>query len=259
MKTSIITLGLFFVTLLGQAQTTEKRTVSSFSKIEVKDPIEIIYTEAEAPSINVSAGENSSNVVTEINDGILKIQLKDAKEMTGNYKVYVTGHDISSIKASKKASVNAVNQINNPEFSLNLSSGSQFSGSIFAQKSVSIKTDDNTFYKGFVQTDALYADFSDQAKAILTGTVQTAMIKGNNYALCDAGNLSAEKLFINARDYSAVKVYAKKNIDIHVAEMARITYSGKPSEVKMNENAVGTNGKLAKTVIAANLNSSNEN
>ncbi|MFT3795596.1 GIN domain-containing protein [Flavobacterium sp.] len=252
MKSTIITLGLFLTAILGQAQTNEKRNVSSFSKIEVKDPIELIYTEGEAPAINVTGNAGQlANVSTEINDGMLKIQLKDTKEPMEKYTVYVTGHDLSSLKASKNAVVNVTNQISAPEFSLTLSSGAQFSGSILTPKSVSIKADDSTFYKGFVQTDAVYGDFSDQAKAILTGNAQTAMIKTNHYALCDAGNFSAEKLFINAREYSTTKIYAKKNIDIHVGESARVTYSGKPSEVKMNENAVGTNGKMTKTVIAA--------
>ncbi|MBK9224122.1 MAG: hypothetical protein IPO23_04740 [Flavobacterium sp.] len=55
----ITTLSLFLIGMLAKGQEIENRELSSFSKVEVKNGIEVIYTESKIPSLRVEA-ENVS-------------------------------------------------------------------------------------------------------------------------------------------------------------------------------------------------------
>lgn len=241
MKKIITSLSLFLVGMLAQAQTAEVRKVSSFSKIEIDGKIELVYTETAAPSIKAVAADEQKrdNLVTEINDGTLHIYMKDnSAQNAETAKVYVTGSGICSIEAKSHAKVTVKNQLSAPELSVTLDSGASFQGLVKSARKVTLRTEKGTVFNGRVETGDFYGNFKGNAKVNLSGTAATACIKSSNAALCLAKNFAAGQLTVNAGDFSKVSVYAKDDINISVAEMAKVTYTGNPENVTMNENAI---------------------
>ena len=51
----ITTLSLFLIGMLAKGQEIENRELSSFSKVEVKNGIEVVYNESKIPSMRVEA------------------------------------------------------------------------------------------------------------------------------------------------------------------------------------------------------------
>lgn len=245
MKTIITALSLFLAGMLAHAQ--EKRTVSSFSKIEISGNIEMIYTETLAPSIKVNP-EDDSNVITEINKGLLKISLKDQNTQT--MKVYITGKNLQSIKAGSGAKVTVKNQLSSADFQLALLSGATFNGYINSSKKVTLRVENSAAFIGRVDTGIFSAKLTSNAKIALSGSANLADISTDARALCFAGNFTAEKISVHAASYSTVKVHARKTIDITVSEKARVTYTGTPT-VRMNENAIAYCGKMTAMPIAS--------
>lgn len=239
MKSIIATLSLFLAGTLAHAQT-NTRTVSSFTKIEVSGNIEMVYTETAAPSIKVNT-ENDPEVITQINEGILKISLKN--KTTETMKVYVTGNNLSAIKAEEKASIVVKNQLSAAEFNLTLLSGSHFAGNIRSAQKVILQADNDALFVGRIDTEMLVAKLGSNAKASISGIVYSAQLNTSGHAFCHAGNLLSEHLVINAQNVSIVKAYAQATIDISVSGKAKAMYSGKPAKVTMNKDAIAFDGK----------------
>ena len=90
----ITTLSLFLIGMLAKGQEAENRELSSFSKVEVKNGIEVIYTESKMPFLRVEA-ENVSvlkNLITEVKGKTLKIYLlkkEDQTTLENTIKVYL--------------------------------------------------------------------------------------------------------------------------------------------------------------------------
>lgn len=240
MNNIIATLSLFIVGMAAKAQ----NNATVFTKIEISGNIELVYTETSAPSVKT----DSQNLVTQIENGTLKIYRTDADPQTA--KIYVTGSELESIEAKSDAKVVVKNQLSAREVLLTLDSGATFTGNIKSSKKVTLRTDDDTVFNGRIETGTLYGKFDSNAKVNLSGTATTAKLDANARALCLAGNLDASKLSVNASSYSTVKVYGRQNLDIDVSGMAKVTYIGKPSSVNMNENAVALGGKSFETIAA---------
>lgn len=245
MKTIITSLGLFLIGIMAHAQ--EKRTVSSFSKIEVSGNIEMVYTETLAPSIKVSP-ENDANIITEINKGLLKISLKNASTQT--MKVYVTGKKLQSIKATG-AKVTVKNMLPVADFELALLSGATFNGHIKSGQKVTLRADDHAAFVGRIDAGNLSARLTSDAKMALSGSADVARISTDGRAKCLAGNFSAVKMWVQAAGFSSAKVYAGQSIDIAVSEKAQVAYTGTPADVHMNENAIAYDGRIAAQPIAS--------
>ncbi|HMI07113.1 MAG TPA: DUF2807 domain-containing protein, partial [Flavobacterium sp.] len=142
------------------------------------------------------------------------------------------------IEAKSGAKVTVKNQLSAPELSITLDSGASFLGVIKSAKKVTLRAEKGTVFNGRAETRDFYGNFKGNAKVNLSGTAATAFIKSSNAALCLAKNFAAGQLTIKAGDFSKVSIYAKDNIDISVAEMAKVTYTGNPENVTMSENAI---------------------
>jgi hypothetical protein len=226
-------LSLFLLGLLAQAQTTETRTVSKFTRMEVGNNIRVIYTESTAPSISADA-----NLVAEVKDGTLKINA--ARPTDETYTVYVSGNNLASIEASG-AQITVTDQLSAPELDVTLEADATFEGNVKSAEKFTLHAQENTVFNGRVETSVLDATLNGHAKVCLTGKAQTATFHADNRTICVAGNFTANQMNVIADDYATVKIHAQDRLEIAVSEMARVTYTGKPVLVKMNENAIAVN------------------
>ena len=57
----ITTLTLFLIGVVAKGQVLENRVVSEFSKVKVKNGIELLYTEGKAPTLQIEAQKRNKN------------------------------------------------------------------------------------------------------------------------------------------------------------------------------------------------------
>lgn len=197
----ITTLTVFLFGILAKGQNTETRTITDFNKMEVKNA-KVIYTQGNQSALTIASEYNDTpeTILTEVVNGTLKIKGVNAGAAT---VVYVTGK-AADFRLGNKAECTATNLITT-NATVTLNSGSVFNGSL-ANANTTIIGARNSYFKGSVVTSQLTANFSSNARAILSGKADIAAINAKSNVLCHARNFASENLQVTADGISKVTV-----------------------------------------------------
>lgn len=238
----ITTLSLFLIGMLAKGQEVENRTLSSFSKVEVKNGIELIYNENKTPSLRIEA-ENLSvlkNVITEVKGKTLKIYLlkkENQNEVAKNIKVYLSFEKITSFAANSKAKITVIDPISAENLAINLKSEGQFSGIIITKDKTTLIANSGTIFNGRVETTSFVGNFENNSKINLSGKTEKAIINASDSSLLEAKNFVAANIVLNASGKSLALIYVEKAIAITVADEAKVSYTGYPEKINLNDEA----------------------
>ncbi|OYU80332.1 MAG: hypothetical protein CFE23_09710 [Flavobacterium sp. BFFFF1] len=235
------TIILFLIGVLTQAQVTENRTIAAFSKIEVQNGITLVHALAanHSAKVIINDSESLSNIATETKNGVLKIYTVDnnpVKDVT----VYVNINNVTGLTASGKSLISLPQAVETRNMDIVLSSGSKFTGLLRSKMRTTLKVSDNAVFDGRVETTRLSAYFTDNAKVNLSGTADDAYVSTANNALLLARNLETKYATVFSSDWSAVTIYSGHNMMINVSDLAKVTYTGEPKNVRLNEEALAT-------------------
>lgn len=238
----ITTLTLILIGLVAKSQEVENRKVSDFSRVEVRNGIELIYTESDQLSLQIESPNNTvtSNLVTEVDGKTLKIYLpkgKDCSKSKGLVKVYLYSKNVAFFKASLYSKIIVTNQISTLNSTVVLNSESVFNGNIKNEGKTKIVGERGTVFNGKIETQILKGNFKDNAKANITGMAIKANLLTNDTALCNAKNFIARSLSITADGNAMVIIHSDSKIIVNVADKAKVTYTGLPQKIQLNEEA----------------------
>lgn len=238
----ITTLSLFLVGMLAKGQEVENRILSSFSKVEVNNGIELIYTESKKPSLQIEA-ENSAvlkSIITEVKGKTLKIYLQRKNyqnELGKTIKVYLTSEKITSFEAKSKAKIITMNPITSENLSVNLKSEGQFSGTIINKGTTRLVANSGTIFNGLVETIFFVGHLKNNSKINLSGKTQKAAIAASDSSLFEAKNFIANHIVLNATGKSLAMIYVEKAIRVSVTDEAKVSYAGYPEKINLNDEA----------------------
>jgi putative autotransporter adhesin-like protein len=244
---------LFLIGVLTQAQVSENRTITDFSKIEVKNGISISYSNDLIRSAKVECGNNEAlkNIVMEVKNGTLKIYTADnnpVKDVT----IFIHGNAVNAFSASSKASITLPQTLETRSMEITLSTGAKFLGMVKARANTVLKVSDDAFFNGRVETGKLSGDFSDNAKVVLSGNVYEAFIFTSKNAMLTARNLDTENTVVFASGQSMVNMHAGTNLTLNISDTSKVTYSGTPENVNYSEGALATIIDKSKKGLSAN-------
>jgi Putative auto-transporter adhesin, head GIN domain len=235
----ITTLTIVLFGLLAQAQVTESRELSNFSKVEVKNGIQLIYTQSATPSLQVEARDEATiyNVVTEMVGNTLKIYLEKDSKVATTAKVYLSTPQVVALTAKSKAVITVVDEMTAKNLKLTLRSGAAFTGNIKATGKTKLTADKGTVFNGKVEAPIFVGNFKSNARVNLTGKVQLASISTTDTALLIAKNFVANTIHLNAGGKSRAMIHVDNDVVLNVTESAKVTYSGWPQNIEWNEEA----------------------
>lgn len=238
----ITTLTLILIGLLAKGQELENRKASEFSKVEVKNGIELIYTENNKFSLQVETKNYATlkNVITEVKGKTLNIYLNkndESNQAENSVKVYLSSKNVDVFKADSNAKITVMNQITSYNSSIFLYSGASFTGNIKNEGTTKLIGDAEAVFNGKIETKSLKGNFKNNAKINITGMANKATIQTYNMSLCNAKNFIANSLYVSAEGNSTVLVHADAEIVVNVADKAKVTYTGLPESIRLNEEA----------------------
>ncbi|AWI26015.1 GIN domain-containing protein [Flavobacterium pallidum] len=247
------TIVLFLIGMLTQAQVSENRTITDFSKIEVKNGIALSYSNDPIPSAKVESGsnENLSNIVMEVKNGTLKIYTADQNPVN-DVTVYVHNHGINAFSASSKATITLPQIVETRSMDIRLATGAKFTGIVKASATTTVNVSDDAVFNGLIETGRLSGNFTGNASVVLAGKVYEAFLYANNNAIISARNLDTENTAIFASEAAALNIHAGSNMSLNISDTAKVTYSGTPKSVKYSEGALATIKDKSKDGLSAN-------
>lgn len=251
----ITTLTLFLIGMLAKGQT-EQRNVTEFSKVEVAHGIELIYTESPVFSMQVETSNPTllKNTITEVTGTTLRINLKKGTVIPTNetVKVYLSAYDITALEANSNAKITIENQLNATELDIVLKSGGSLKGNIKTNGKTKLLAKEGTVFNGRIEALAVKGNFKGNARINLTGKSESAVFHTSDVALLSARNFTATTISLNATGKSKSMIHADSKVAVNVADEAKVTYTGFPERIELNEEAETFNKYDPKQLVSMN-------
>lgn len=240
MKQFLITALLALTGIGAQAQTSETRKSEEFNSLDVKNGIEVVFTQNNAPSLKVESDskDNLENIMTEFSKGTLKVYMREpenGRTLLGSAKVYVSAANVTTFKAATGASIKADGKLAVDQLTVKLASGASFAGEAVCNKKCTVKAESGSMFRGLINTALFDGKASGGSTIKLTGNAETTNVACNN-GLLIAGKFFSQKADIRTTNSSTAFVNVVKSISADADNSSSITYYGEPTDVNLGAN-----------------------
>lgn len=244
MKKLVFTALITVTAIMAEAQTSETRKSENFTTLDVKNGIEVVFTQSDSPSLKVESDSNDhlNKIVTEYKRGTLKIYMREPesgennKTIHGVAKVYVSQNNVTSFKAATGSSIKVVNKLIMKEVSIKLATGATFTGIVECSDACSIKADSGSSFRGSIATSSFNGNITGGASIKITGNADDTMVYCNNGSF-QAGKFISGRADVKTINASTAFVNASKSIKANTDDSSTITYFGDPADVNLGSNS----------------------
>lgn len=133
---SIISINSFAQRLIGNGKLIKQnREIPEFTAITVNDGIDVFIRQGNTVSLQVETDENlQESIITEVNNGVLKMYIKDNIQNARKINVYLTVTNLSSISANEGCDITTETELNVKSLEINCNEGSDLKLDIIAEE-----------------------------------------------------------------------------------------------------------------------------
>lgn len=194
---------------------------AAFSEVKVSAGLDLFLSEDRRNSITVEADENlHDNIITEVENGILKIYPKNPIYKAKAKKVFVTAANFTAIIASSGSYVASENILNSREISFTASSGAQINVEVDSE-SIATKT-------------------SSGANIKISGNSKNHASNASSGSAIRAYNLKSNNVIAKASSGASINVHATNKIAGKASSGAGIDFKGDPKNVSKKTSSGGS-------------------
>jgi len=208
----------------------QTRQVSGFHGISVSSGIDLFLTQKNVEEVVVEAtSDDMEKIITKVEDGILKIYMKDKSWPLLNWKnvsrkVYVSFKNLDKLHASAGSDVNSQSVLKLEKLDLDASSGSD------------VKLE--------IEANELHVGSSSGSDVSLSGKVAVAEVSASSGSDISAGDLEIKKCSVHASSGSDIKIRVTEELNADASSGSDINYSGNPKVKNIRESSGGdVNGR----------------
>ena len=190
----------------------QTRAVGSFHAVEVSGGIHLYLSQSEEEALAVSApGDKSGrNIITTVDNGVLKISYKNDRKhwvSAKNARAYVAFKSLQRLKASGSSDVIITGEVHADVIHVELSGASDLKASIEANR--------------------LNLEESGASHAALSGKFKTFIISSSGASQLNAYELEADTCSVKASGASDVQVNVNKAFNVTASGASKVTYRGR--------------------------------
>ena len=226
----IFTIFFLLLSIYSEAQTLQKREISSFNGISSASGIIVEITQGNEESVSVSATNDDylNNIKTVVENGLLKIYFdsknwKDRNQKNLKLKAFVTYKTIDSLSVSSGSILTATNTITGLKLNISVTSGSQFNADI--------KTDEASIIQ------------SSGAISKITGSATVVSAKISSGTVCNSPSLLTDNLTLEGSSGAVLKISVNKSISVKLSSRAQLNYKG---DAVINKRRLNSGGAIRK-------------
>jgi hypothetical protein len=219
---------LFQATTLLAANTSEgrqTRQITGFHGVSVTSGIDLYLTQKNVEEVVVEAdSDDLDKIITTVEDGILKIYIKENSWLNMNWKnnhrkVYVSFKTLDKLEASAGSDVVSQSLLKLDKLNLDVSSGSD------------VKLE--------LEANELDAESSSGSDISLKGKLTSMRVSASSGSDIDAGELVTKKCMASTSSGSDIRINVTEELDANASSGGDISYSGNPSQKNINESSGG--------------------
>jgi hypothetical protein len=198
-----------------------RNTKEDFSKIKVSTGLDLYLTQGASSKITVEADENLQDIIiTEINNGVLKIYSEKNIWKAKARKVYVTVKNLEELSATSGANVYAKETIEINNITISSTSGAMIQFSLDANS---------------VETNA-----TSGSNIKVSGSTENHTSSATSGASIDAYELRSNNVTVSVTSGADINIYASETIDARATSGGGIDFKGNPKKVSKTSNSGGS-------------------
>lgn len=212
--TKIVIITALLTATLSQAQTTVKRDINSFTKINASGAANIVYETAPATALNIEGDESEiKNIQTYVKNNVLYIKTTG----TSNHpcKIKILNNKLDNLDISGATHFVANNEITAETFTLKSGGASHVEMPLNAKKVLS--------------------EIEGASTIKLSGSTNEFVAGLSGASTLKASDLKALNASVTASGASSAKVYASQKIYTNSSGASNIKYEGNPKEILKKE------------------------
>ena len=200
--------------------TKQRKASDDFNGIKVSTGIDLYISQGNSPKITVEADENLHDIIiTEVNDGVLKVYSEKSIWRAKARKVYVTVVELNTLRATSGSDVYGEDTIKTDEISIIATSGADIRISVDA---TSVETNSTSG-----------SDIKISGKSINHASNATSG------ASIDAYNLQSKNVLAKATSGADINIYASEKLDAKATSGGDIDFKGNPKQVNKKSSSGG--------------------
>ena len=205
----------------GEVMTEERNLNAEFTAIEASRGLDVYITQSGNYGLSVEADENLHDIiVTEVENGILKITTTDNIRSSKSQKVMVNASILDFIKATSGSDVYSEGIIKGSQLKLEASSG--------ADLDVEVHTEDLT------------CSSSSGSDINVRGKTTKLNAKASSGSDINAKNLMAEYSKVEANSGADITVHSSRELTANANSGGDVRYYGNPEKVNKSDGVSGS-------------------
>lgn len=205
----------------GDVITEDRNVRASFTSIKATEGLDVYLTQSDTESITVKADSNLHELIlTEVEDGVLKIHTKENIGRASSKRVNVSFKDISSITSTSGSDVYSTNTINTERLDLKSTSGSD------------MKLD--------VNTSVLHCKSTSGSDLKVSGKTVKLVAEATSGSDIKAADLKAESSEVKATSGADITVNTSKELTARATSGGDVKYYGNPKKVDKSDSSSGS-------------------
>jgi hypothetical protein len=205
--------------------TIEDRSVNeSFTTIRATEGLNVYLTQSDTESITVEADENLQElIITEVENGILKIHTRENIGRSTSKKVMVSFKDISSITSTSGSNIYSTNTITVNNLELKSTSGSNMTLE--------------------VNTTNINSKSTSGSNLRLSGNTSQIVAEATSGSHLKAGDLNSESSEVKATSGANITINTSRNLVAKATSGGNVKYYGNPENVEKSDTVSGSISK----------------
>lgn len=199
----------------------KRKPQENFNSVKVSGGLELYLSEENTSSITIEADENlHKNIITEVENGVLKIYPKKYIHRAKAKKIFVTANYFNSISATSGSYVVSENTLNSKEISFATTSGA----------TIRVK----------VNSESIATNTTSGSSIKISGNTKNHASNATSGSSIEAFKLKSANVIAKATSGASINVYASQKIEGRATSGAGIDFKGNPQSVDKSSSSGGS-------------------
>lgn len=236
MKTTKKLLSILFITMLlsscnvnmfnrvngnGNVKIADRSTSENFTKIKVSTGLDLHLSQGSKNKIVVEADENLHDIImTEVNDGELRIYSEKGIWQATSRKVFVTVTNLEALTATSGADVYANETIKTNTIEINATSGADI--------------------RIVIDADNVETNSTSGSDIKIEGIANNHVSSATSGASIDAYGLQSKNATANVTSGADINIYASESLKAYASSGGDIDFKGNPKQIDKKSSSGGS-------------------
>ncbi len=243
----ILFIATLAISMICEAQVSENRTVSDFTKIHTSSGVNVYYTQSSEKSVRVETDdkEKLNRIKTVVSGGKLKIHIKSVRGKWGEddtfkkLKVYVSAPDVKTFEADSGSKITLENGVtSDSKIDIEVSSGSNISGNLSA-KQIEIEVSSGSAFKGEINSKSVDVEINSGSNVTISGNADVIELEVNSASNFKGKDFTVKTANIEADTASNIMLTVTEKLNAKANSLAKINYYGNPKNVNKDTSSLG--------------------